>query len=122
VQIRSRKEDAVHEDASLAGTFSVDSLLATVLGAAEQGAAIVVIRSTRNDARCMAPVSMSDGSMSDGSMSDGRLQWCRIGMVASGSDDEPFIIPERVVLGRSDVGAKQNHVAKIAESGCRWPD
>ena len=84
----------------------------TVLGTVEQDAAVVVIRSTRNDARYMARLSMRDG----------RLRWHRIGLVVPGADDEPPIFPERAVFERYDSGAKREYVARMAESGCRWPD
>lgn len=84
----------------------------TVLGVVGSDAAVVVIRSTRNDARYMARIFISDGQM----------QWRRIGMLASGSDDETSIIPERASLERSAQVEKQRYQAKVAESGCRWPD
>lgn len=84
----------------------------TVLGIVEQDTAVVVIRSTRNDARYMARLSMRDG----------RLRWHRIGLVVPGADDEPPVIPDSATLERSAQDEKHRYLASMVESGCRWPD
>ncbi len=84
---------------------------ATVLGTAGPKAGVVIIKSTRNDARYMARLSM-DGD---------RLHWELVGMVSRGLNDEPPIIPGEKTLERVELKEKLQYQKDIASS-CQWPD
>lgn len=84
---------------------------ATVLGTAGQEVGVVIIKSTRNDARYMARLSMVGD----------RLHWKLVGMVSSGLNDEPPIIPGEKTLDRTELNEKLQYQKDIASS-CEWPD
>jgi hypothetical protein len=84
---------------------------ATILGTAGPDGAVVVIKSTRNEARYMARLSM-DGD---------RLHWDIVGMVSRGLNDDPPIIPGEKALERTELNEKLQYQKDIASS-CEWPD
>ncbi|TXI45392.1 MAG: hypothetical protein E6Q50_16545 [Lysobacter sp.] len=85
---------------------------ATVLGTVSQGVAVVVIRSTRNDALYMARLSLIGD----------RLHWERVGMIVKGVNDEPPIIPGIKTLARARVKEKLQYQQDIVSSPCEWPE
>lgn len=84
----------------------------TVLGAVSGSVGMLVISSGRNDARYMASVEKR-GAM---------LAWKRIGMVASGSDNEPPVIPGERTLHKDDSPGIVKHFQEFQANGCAWPD
>jgi len=84
---------------------------ATVLGTVSDGIAVVVIRSTRNDARYMARLSLIGD----------QLRWERVGMIAKGINDEPPIIPGIKTLARARMKEKLQYQQDIVSSPCEWP-
>jgi hypothetical protein len=91
---------------------------ATVLGTAGPKTGVVIIKSTRNDARYMARLSMVGN----------RLHWELIGMVSSGLNDEPPIIlvkkhSSALNQRRSCNTRKTSRIRANGPIGCRerWP-
>lgn len=84
----------------------------TVLGTIADSMAVVVIRSTRNEARYIARLSEDDD----------RIRWEIIGMVAEGLNNEPPIIPVKKILRRTELKEKMQHQKELASLPCEWPE
>lgn len=84
----------------------------TVLGTSDGKDAVLLIKSTRNNAWYMAK----------GEISGDRLTWQRIGMAVPGMDDEPPIIPQADSLTKSTAPEQLEHLKEIEAAPCQWAD
>lgn len=84
----------------------------TVLGTLNGKNAVLLIKSTRNNAWYLAK----------GEISGTSLVWRRVGMVAAGMDDEPPIIPKEATLPKTTAPEYIKHLKELESAPCQWAD
>lgn len=84
----------------------------TVLGTFNGKNAVLLIKSTRNNAWYMAKAEISGTD----------LVWRRVGMAVAGLDDEPPIIPQEITLSQTTAPEHIDYVKELESAPCRWAD
>lgn len=85
----------------------------TVLGSVDGNTATLVIDATRTGAKYLATAKRSGSN---------RLQWRLVGIVKAGEFSEPTIIPQSETLARNVDASQIEHVKKVKNAPCRWPE